>query len=242
MSGAAPAHGNQLLAALSAQDAAMLAPALQQLMLRPGQCIVKPGQAGQMVVFPETALLGVYLAMRDGREVQTQSIGEEGACNLLQAFAPHATRERVAVQVGGLAYQLSALSLAGMMQRSPSLTRHVSGALHETFAQASQAAACAALHTVRERMCRWLADSHVRAHQSRLRVTHEDLSVILAVQRTTVTKLAAELRDAGMISYRRSYVTIADYSALAAAACECHAVAPAPSVPSRASFDLRQTP
>ena len=55
-------------------------------------------------------------------------------------------------------------------------------------------------------------------------LTQEYLSVMLGVQRTTVTSICIALRDARLIGYRRGKITVVDRPALMAEACECYMV------------------
>jgi len=48
---------------------------------------------------------------------------------------------------------------------------------------------------------------------------------MLGVQRTTVTMLAKELQELGLINYRRGRIEIADRARLEQRACECYETA-----------------
>jgi CRP-like cAMP-binding protein len=92
------------------------------------------------------------------------------------------------------------------------------------LAQLLQSSACAALHTVEARLCRWLLELQDRTEgRTALSLTHDFLAEMLGVQRTTVTVAAQVLQRAGLITYRRGQVTILDRAGLEDAACECHA-------------------
>lgn len=221
MTAAASSFGNRFVATLPPDDAAQLRPWLQIVALQQGEVIVDFSQTVERVVFPLTALLGVFVAVEDGRTVQTLSVGDEGASSLLQAFGSHVSRERVAVQFGGFAYQVSTAKLKSLTGGSPTLAEHVSGFLQQSFTSAARATACAAMHTTRQRLCRWLLEAESRSHRSTLLVTQEELAVVLGVQRTTVTALAADLKRQGLISYRRGKVAITNPKAVAHSACDC---------------------
>ncbi len=61
-----------------------------------------------------------------------------------------------------------------------------------------------------------------RLGSDNLPLTQEHLSIMLAVQRTTVTVLAAGLRDDGLISYNRGKIRILDREGLEGRSCECY--------------------
>ena len=57
-----------------------------------------------------------------------------------------------------------------------------------------------------------------------LPLTQDYLAVMTGVQRSTVSQLAAALKEARIITYSRGQVTILDREALINRACECYAV------------------
>src|SRR5271166_2187077 len=92
------------------------------------------------------------------------------------------------------------------------------------LSQVMQTVACNALHSVEERMCRWLLMMHDRAEGESLTYTHEFLAHILGANRTSVTLAAQSLQNAGLISYRRGLMQVTDRAGLEKASCECYAV------------------
>ena len=88
-----------------------------------------------------------------------------------------------------------------------------------------QVAGCNALHPVATRLCRWLLQTRDRCDSDVIPLTHEFLSEMLGVQRSTVTLLARELQDLGLIHYRRGRIEIIDRGRLEEKACECYATA-----------------
>jgi len=98
-----------------------------------------------------------------------------------------------------------------------------------------QTVACNALHSVEERMCRWLLMMHDRAEGENLTYTHEFLARIMGANRTSITLAAQSLQNQGLISYRRGLMQVRDRAGLEAASCECYAVV-------RARFDAFLSP
>ena len=90
------------------------------------------------------------------------------------------------------------------------------------LAQVQQTAACNALHELDERLCRWLLQTQDRVGSNNISLTHEFLSQMLAVRRTTVTLVARGLQKAGIIQYRRGKIEILDRKKLEKRSCECY--------------------
>jgi CRP-like cAMP-binding protein len=102
------------------------------------------------------------------------------------------------------------------------------------IAQMMQSAACNARHQVQQRCARWLLMTHDRMQEQDFHLSHEFLSVMLGVQRPTVSVIAGTLQEAGLIRYPHGRVTVRNRKGLEAASCECYAIV-------RAHFDrLRQ--
>jgi len=90
------------------------------------------------------------------------------------------------------------------------------------IAQISQVAVCNSLHTIEERLARWLLMSASRIESNELPLTQEFLSHMLGVRRAGVTVAARTLQTAGLIKYNRGHITIIDFEGLEASACECY--------------------
>jgi len=88
--------------------------------------------------------------------------------------------------------------------------------------QVQQTAACNALHPVEARLSRSLLQARDRLESNTIKLTHEFLSQMLGVRRTTVTVVANMLQQAGLIRYHRGHIEIIDRRGLEARACECY--------------------
>ena len=90
--------------------------------------------------------------------------------------------------------------------------------------QIAQTSACNRLHSVEQRLCRWLLMTRDRVGSEYVPLTQEFLAYMLGVQRPSVTIAAGALQKAGLIRYVRGKVTILDRKGLEASACECYRV------------------
>ena len=94
---------------------------------------------------------------------------------------------------------------------------------HEEFflAEVQQSAACNAVHTVEQRVCRWMLRMNDLIGMN-VAVTQELLSQMIGVRRTSVTLAASLLQHAGVIRYRRGHIQIVDIERLKQSSCECY--------------------
>jgi DNA-binding transcriptional regulator YhcF (GntR family) len=80
------------------------------------------------------------------------------------------------------------------------------------------------MHTIQERICRWLLMMHDRAEGETLAYTHAFLAEILGANRKSITVAAQSMKDAGLIDYQRGKMQVVDRAALEKASCECYLV------------------
>lgn len=213
---------NHLLASLAPADAEALRQRASLVELRRDQLLAEVGQPVIYAYLPTTAIISVVALMRDGRTVESRTIGRESGFGLLHALGSRVSFERVTAEIGGEALKAPVDALAELAARSPSLVRAIVGHAQATIVQAAQNTACNALHGVEKRLCRWLLLTHDRVGDDVLPLTQEHLSVMLGVQRTTVTAIASELQARRWIAYTRGRITILDREGLESATCECY--------------------
>ena len=89
---------------------------------------------------------------------------------------------------------------------------------------AGQIAGCNRLHDAEQRLIRWLLSAHDRTRDCELKFTHRYLAEMVASQRTTVTAIARDLQQRGLIRYSRGVIRIIDRDGLERAACDCYEI------------------
>jgi hypothetical protein len=110
------------------------------------------------------------------------------------------------------------------LNRSENLRAIVMAYAEAILAQVQQSVLCNALHTVKQRLSRWLLMMHDRAASNSLPLTQEFLADILAANRGTVTVAARSLQAARLIRYTRGNIEIIDRRGLEDCSCECYRV------------------
>lgn len=213
---------NYFLNALSAPDRALIRPALEHVVLERDHVLARAGEPVDSVVLPVNCVISVVAVMKDGRSVETRTIGCESGFGLLNALGSRLSYEEVVAQIGGDAWKLPLSTLGHAATKSPTLVRAIARHAQATMMQAAQSAACNALHTVQQRLARWLLLTRERTGSDVLPLTQEHLAIMLGVQRTTVTAAASEMQERGLVSYSRGRIRLLDRPALLHAACECY--------------------
>ena len=86
----------------------------------------------------------------------------------------------------------------------------------------SIAAACNRLHTLDQRMCRWLKLIHNRVRRDEFQMRQHFMAQMLGVQRPTVSTTAHMLQQAGLITYTRGQMKVLDSEGLVEGSCICY--------------------
>jgi len=231
-----PRPKNRLLAALPAAAYRRLAPRLTTVSIHTKQVLHPRGTPRRYVYFPNGGVVSLTTALSDGTVMEAATVGDEGMVGIEAFLGPDtAAPGDTLIQVPDtdaerLGVEDFRRELAGR------------GALHTLMgryaqvfiAQLMHTTTCNAMHPVPQRCARWLLMTHDRMRGQDFALSHECLAAMLGVERPTVSKVAADLRRAGLIRYTHGRVSVRNRKGLERASCECYAII-------RAHFDrLRQ--
>ena len=215
---------NRLLSLLSDTDYERLRPHLSQVAFDYKKSLYEASRPIEQVYFPVDGVASLVITTADGASAEVGTIGNEGMVGLPICLGDRDAPSSVYVQVPGTALILDARIFLGELERSPTLNLIMLRYGHAFFNQVAQSAACAHLHRVEQRCCRWLLMTRDRMPSGDFLLTHEFLGMMLGVRRTTVTEVMSGLQKAGLVHYRRGHVTILDHEGLHHRACECYDV------------------
>lgn len=215
-------YNNQILASLSKPQLARVAPHLKPVRFPLGKPLNDP--VDTYAYFLEQGIASVVVHQTNGATVEVGVVGCDGIVGLPILFGTARAPVNITIQIAGEGFRLPASSLVAEFERSPEFRRRLLHYVHAYFVQISQTAACNRLHSIEERLARWLLSCRDRMSIDQLALTHEFMADMLGSPRTTVTLAAGSLEKAGLIKRSRGAVTILDRNALEAAACECYRV------------------
>jgi CRP-like cAMP-binding protein len=216
--------GNQILGTLSQKEHERLLPHLEAVELRWGQILYEPNTPLTDVFFPTAGVVSIVVPMENGDAVEAGVIGEEGVVGIALTLGATTESTRAIVQIAGTAMRMTARALTEECARGGEFRRSLLRYAHAFTGQISQTAACNRVHEVEARLCRWLLMCQDRMHSSSIGLTHEFLSQMLGVRRSSVTVALGNLALEGLVENRRGVIEILDRERLEASACECYRV------------------
>jgi CRP-like cAMP-binding protein len=212
------------LETLPREEAELIRAECATVELRTGQVLADVGKAFGDAYFPVSSVVSVTTQMRDGRLVESTTIGREAVACLPGLLGSKLSRQHVVAQVPGSALAVPVETLRGLLGSLPEFEARLGLMADCMMTAMSQSAACLALHPVPERCARWLLMTADRVDSNSFHLTQEYLAAMLGVHRPTVTIAARTLQLAGLIAYRRGEIQILDRAGLEAASCECYEV------------------
>ena len=221
-SSSTPSTANKLLAALPRDQLNLIAPHLTIASYAQNAILCDVGDEVEHVYFPHDGMISLLAVMRDGKAIETATVGREGVVGGMAGLGIYRSLVRVMVQLPMTASRIAASQYRKAATGSDAL-RNVSINFNEVLlTQARITAACNALHPVEARFCRWLLQSADRAAGDTVALTQELLAEMLGVRRTSVTEVAGKMQAEGVITYSRGVIKIVDRATLERLSCECY--------------------
>lgn len=216
---------NHLLAALPPTDYTRLAPHLTVVPLILKQFLYRPGERIEHVYFPGGGFASVVTMLSGGGMVEVATIGREGMIGASAILDGEPSVAATMVQaVTDTCYKLPVSAFRRELQRQGPLYDLMTRYHQALIGFIMQSTACNALHSVEERLARWLLLAHDRIGRDDFPLTQEFVAMMLGRTRPAVTVVARELQSEGLIQYRHGHITIVDRKKLEASSCECYSV------------------
>jgi len=217
---------NRLLAALPAADYTPIAQSLTVVPLKLKDLLHKPGERIQHVYFPGAGFCSVLTVLGDGRMVEVATIGREGVLGASAGRDGGMSHSVTMVQgESETCYRMTAQDFRREMDRRGAFYELLTQYFEALMGFVMQSTACNAVHSVEQRLARWLLMAQDRMDADEFPLTQELVAMMLGASRPTVTVVAGTLQRAGLIKYRHGRVTIVDREALENASCECYRAA-----------------
>jgi CRP-like cAMP-binding protein len=217
---------NRLLAALPAADYARILPSLTVVPLKLKDILHKPGEPIRDVYFPGGGFCSMLTVLEDGSMVEIATVGREGMVGVSAVLDGTPVTSAAMVQgATDTCYRMNVDAFRREINRRGAFHELMAHYAQALFGFVAQSTACNAIHSVEQRLARWLLMAQDRMGSDEYPLTQEFVAMMLGASRPTVTVVAGTLQKAGLIKYRHGRVTIVDRKHLEAASCECYRAA-----------------
>jgi CRP-like cAMP-binding protein len=216
------ASQNGVLSALPTEQLSRILEHCQLVELPAQHLFFEPEDKVDYAYFLCSGMASAATVMRDGRCAEAMSIGREGMCGFPALTDGQRSQFRLFMVAGGTGIKIPGDVIRSEYRAGGALAKVLQDHLRVRLVQMAQLAACNGLHSVEQRLARYLLTASDLLGNNRLPFTHEVLAEMLGAQRTTVTNAALNLERAGAISYKRGQIDLVDKAKLSTIVCECY--------------------
>jgi CRP-like cAMP-binding protein len=220
----APHMANTILAALPPGEFAEFAAKLRTVPLKLGETLYMPEQRIEYVYFVTRGVVSLLAALENGATVEAGVIGPEGMAGISVILGADSTPNQGLIQAEGEALRMSSEDVRTEFRKSGKLRDLLLRYTHTLFTQVAQTAACNRLHSIEQRLARWLLLTQDRVNSDEFVLTQDFLSRMLGVRRAGVSVAASTLKQAALIDYRRGTIIVRDRKGLEKYSCECYGI------------------
>jgi CRP-like cAMP-binding protein len=215
---------NSLLAALPEVEYQRLAVHLNPVSLKRGEVLHEADSPAQYVYFLEEGVASLSVSDTDGQELMLSIAGNESLIGERAIYKEGHFIIRCEMLTDGRGHRLLPKAFNEEFNRGERLHQLVLNRIEARTTETAQTALCNQMHSLEQRLARWLLTLADRLHSEELLVTHEHMAAMVGVRRAGITDAAGILREAGLIESVRGTVTILDRAQMEAQACECYAI------------------
>jgi CRP-like cAMP-binding protein len=215
-------RGNRLLMLLSPAVLDRLEPHLAPTPLRNRDILYRPDVPIDVVYFPSAGAASIVAFGASGNAVEVGTVGREGIVGLAAVLGGVSTPMQTLIQLPGAGSRMPMAIARAEYASGGEFADIVGRYTVALMVQTGQSAACNRLHSLSQRVARWLLTMHDRVDGHVLPVTHDFLSIMLGTARPKVTMALSALSRSGLVSNGRAAITIVDRCGLEAASCECY--------------------
>lgn len=209
-----PPLRNRLIDLLPSQELDLIKPFLEPVVMQKGHVIVHTDAVVDYIYFPFSGIGSVVTISPEGHQAEAGMFGREGFAPTTAAVGGTISIHEVLMQVGGEGVRISSLRLGQLLPICPVFSNLLARFIHAFSSQISFTALSNAVHSVDERLARWLLMCHDRVDGNEIALTHEFISLMLAVRRPSVTTALHILEGQKLIRAERGRISVRDRNAL----------------------------
>lgn len=215
---------NRILAALQTAELERVLPYLQWVRLGAGTQVAMAGETPRHVYFPVDGTIALFHQMENGSFTGVAVIGNEGMFSVAHVLGGKTIPYEAVVETPGHFFKVEAKTVTLLVaQMQLSVTTMLLYA-QATLTQFAQSVICSKQHSLYQQFCQLMLIISDKSCSHEFEMTQAAIATILGVRRVSVTEVARDLRNQGIIDYVRGHVRINDRNGLKRRCCECYEV------------------
>ena len=211
-----PCLRNSLLSLVPEIEFEAIAPVLEPIELPRGTVLVNANAPIDYVYFLVCGIGSVVTVSTEGRKSETGMFGREGYSPTSAGVGGTISVHEASIQVGGSGFRMPLATLSEAVEKNPTFANLLARYIQAFSSQIAYTAMSNANHQVDERLARWLLMCHDRIDGDEIALTHDFISLMLAVRRPSVTTAMHVLEGKKLIIAERGRITIRDRMGLLA--------------------------
>lgn len=171
-------------------------------------------QTDRHVHFLEAGIESEIAFERDGRSLEVACVGREGFLGIPVLLGVQHSAHRVVMETDGAGLRIPTAHFIRVAPEMPSLVSLMLKFVHVSLVQIAANALADGRYTVDQRAARWMLMCHDRTDGDGLPLTHDSLSDMLGVRRSSITNAVHFIEGETAIRASRGIVTVRDRAKL----------------------------
>ncbi|AYD01580.1 Crp/Fnr family transcriptional regulator [Neorhizobium sp. NCHU2750] len=205
---------NNLLRLMSPDSFAAFSSNLEFVELPRGFELSEPHEEADYAYFPETGIASIVARSPQGQHAEIGIFGRDGMTPAAVVLDAGSDPFSIFMQVQGDGYRIAASVLKRFLDEDPGLKALLGKYVQALSVQGAYTSLSNAVHHIDERLARWILMCHDRTDGDEISLTHEFLSIMLAVRRPSVTTALHMLEGRKLIYSERGMIIVRDRPAL----------------------------
>lgn len=187
-----------------------------------GAIFAAVGEPLATAFFPESGVFAYVKEMTTGHRLAVAAVGVEGLIGASSIVGVSRHPHRIVALLASEGYRIPAATLRRAFDDLNGVRAATLAHIGRQLVEISSLVACVGIHSLRQRLARWLLMTMDKAQDSTLHLTHDELTQMVGGPRPAVTVALSELRATGAIAHLRGRIDILDRRRLSGHACECY--------------------
>lgn len=186
----------------------------ERVSLRRGDILAEARTPIEHVYFLESGMSSEIAFDRDGRTIEVGCVGREGYVGIPVVLGVSMSAHRSTMETDGSALRIRSEDLGCLTTETPFLISLMLKFAHVHMVQVAATAIGDGRYHVEQRAARWMLMCHDRTEGDDLPLTHDFLSEMLGVRRSSVTRAVHFIEGETAIWANRGMITVRDRAKL----------------------------